>query len=295
MAILVGVGLLTGPMAASQAASTPVSVIATPADDYRPAASSDYIAWVEWTGRKNIAYAQARSGGPIVRVNAPGTQGFVGSIVGTTVVYQQYDFESGESDIYSFDLVTHDRVKIVVPGRNRWEYSPSQSGDWLMFGRYFSSGNRRLYITDLVSHEMRLLAETDKPDRALTPGQVNGNYAVFGRSFWGKHSASCDVFLYDISAEATAKIANPGPKCQFGPSVDPSGTVFFGRSGFGCGKNVSLRQLPVGGSVSTLVSFPEGRDFYYSYALDNLDGTTDVFYDPLRCRHPANIVKITAP
>lgn len=294
---LLGVGLLAGSMTASHAALTPTPVIATRADEFHPAASTDYIAWVQWNGRQSLAYAQARSGGAIVRVNAQRTQGFVGSIDGTTLVYQQFSFTTGVSDVYSFDLLTHARAKIAVPGPDRWEYSPRASGDWLMFGRsYPSSDDLRLYLTNLTTHETRLLASTGNPRRALTPGQVNGNYAVYEVDAANKkRTTSCEVVLYDIGADTKSTIVNPGQKCQFAPSVNPSGTVFFGRSGFGCGKNSSLRQLPLGGSVSTLVTFPAGRDFYSSYALDNGDATTDVFYDPATCGQRANIVKVTAP
>jgi hypothetical protein len=106
---------------------------------------------------------------------------------------------------------------------------------------------------------------------------------------------SCDVFQYDITADTVTKIDDPNARCQYAASVNPTGTIYFARSGFGCGKNVLIRTLPLGGSVSTILDFADGRDLYTTYAVDNGDTTTDVYLDPFRCGHDADVVKITDP
>jgi hypothetical protein len=65
--------------------------------------------------------------------------------------------------------------------------------------------------------------------------------------------------------------------------VDASGTVYFGRSGFGCGANAAIMRYPVGGNVQRVEALGEGTDFANSFAVDNGDGTTTIYFDPGRC------------
>jgi len=67
------------------------------------------------------------------------------------------------------------------------------------------------------------------------------------------------------------------------------------RSSFGCGRSVRLQAYPIGGPASMLLLLPDNRDFTTSYAVDNGDATTDVYFDPFRCGGKANIVKVTTP
>jgi hypothetical protein len=91
-----------------------------------------------------------------------------------------------------------------------------------------------------------------------------------------------DVYFHDISGKTTARLANPQGTVQYGPSVSANGTVYFGRSGFGCGLDTQLVQQALDGTESILHDFPNGRDFASSYALDG--GTTEVYFDQGRCR-----------
>jgi hypothetical protein len=71
--------------------------------------------------------------------------------------------------------------------------------------------------------------------------------------------------------------------------------VYFARSGFGCGKNTVLRQEPLAGSATNIVNMPDGHDITSLYAVDKGDTTTDVYYDPYRCGHQADIFKVNEP
>lgn len=73
------------------------------------------------------------------------------------------------------------------------------------------------------------------------------------------------------------------PDAKRAPSVDPTGTVYLARSGFGCAKNVLLRRFPVGGPAATLMPLENNLDLSQTYAVDNGDGTTDVYFDPANC------------
>ncbi len=56
-----------------------------------------------------------------------------------------------------------------------------------------------------------------------------------------------------------------------------------------------FQQLPLGGSASTIVDLADGHDITSLYAVDKGDTTTDVYYDPYRCGHQADIVKVNEP
>lgn len=286
--VLVSTAMLVVFLVSTAQAITEVPVISTSDYEWNPAASADYIAWNVWTGTKNIAYASEIGGEPF-RVSRRGTQGYVGGIDGTTLVYQEYHDSS--SNIYLFDLVTHERTR-AVPW-DYWKYLPSLSGDWLLYGES-SPGLKELFLHNLGTSEERTLLQEIRDRVDLYPGQVNGDFVVFEKRFFDSHdnTVSCDVYRYRISTEQMAKIANPNQRCQFGPSVSPDGTVYFGRAGFSCGRNVSLQTKAPGEPASTLVAFVEGRDLFGTFAVDNGDGTTDVFYDPLRCGGKGNIYKV---
>jgi hypothetical protein len=38
------------------------------------------------------------------------------------------------------------------------------------------------------------------------------------------------------------------------------------------------------GTETVIYTFPQGRDFSFSFAADNADGTTDVYFDRGSCR-----------
>jgi hypothetical protein len=278
-------------------AAAGTGVITTKADEYDPAASASYVVWSVAANHRYTVYAKG-IGGSRFRVNARGTDARTGGIDtdGTTLIYQQYNQAKHHSDIYAYDLATKQRTKIGKPvSTRRWEYGATGSGGWILFARD-RSGTRTLLLYNTSTHEMRHLAAVTGHGHLLSPGQVAGAYAVWATAVWkSDHYASCNVFLYDITTDATSRVANPHDRCQTAASVNPAGTVYLGRSGMRCGKNAVLRKQPLVGAATTLVNFADGHDIYSTYALDNGDTTTDVYYDPWRCGTQANVVKLTDP
>jgi hypothetical protein len=91
------------------------------------------------------------------------------------------------------------------------------------------------------------------------------------------------------------RLPNEPARCNYRPSVNELGTVFFGRSGFGCGLHARLVRYPIGGPPDRLLTFVPGRDLASgTYAVDNGDSTTDVYYDHSSCFGSPNIKKIIA-
>ena len=263
--------------------SSPQPVLTTRLNEENPAAGGGYFAWSRNSRarlRRYDAYVRRGRSRPI-KLNAPRTEGWIGGISGTTLVYQQ---SFGRfSDLKFFDLAT--RKRSYPPKgfntRGGWEWHPSISGDWVLFGRSAAdtdyiilrgiSTGRQIVLDKLVGAES---------SNDLAPGQVNGNYAV-----WAKCEAStCTAFRYAIAEGLTTPIPAPPGRFHYGPSVNPSGTVYVARSGRGCGSRVEIWRYPLVGLPSVMLTLRRGQDFRFSYADQTAPGMTDVYYDRVACR-----------
>jgi hypothetical protein len=119
----------------------------------------------------------------------------------------------------------------------------------------------------------------------VVPTQVNGNFAVWqqvahrssGRVIDG------DIWLYDIAQGTTTKIPTERRVWEYGASVSADGTVYFGRSSPACGEDAEIIERQPDGTESVLFTFPIGVDFGFSFAVDNPDGSTDVYFDAGSC------------
>ena len=60
--------------------------------------------------------------------------------------------------------------------------------------------------------------------------------------------------------------------------------MYFARSGRACGAVVQLMRRPPGGPSKVVAPLPFGQDMSSTYALENADGTTSVFFGRIRCR-----------
>lgn len=276
----------------TSSAAAAEDVIATSARETDPAASTTHIAWSVDTRRGQNVYAKPFDGARF-RVNAQGMNGGMGGIDGTTLVYQEYIHEPDPiSDLHFLDLESGARSDPpAAVNTDDWEHSPGLSGDKLLFGRQrLRNGDQLIVLFDLVSERSMTLASFSLGNRFLRVGQVNGNFATWARDTWrGDQLRSCDVFVHDIAADKTSRVPNRNSKCQYAPSVDPSGTVYFGRSGFGCGVNAAIMRYPVGGNVQTVERLRDGTDLANSFAVDNGDGTTTIYFDPGPCDRTGDI------
>jgi len=264
-------------------AVTPVVVVASRANEYRPAASTTFLAWTkvlrDYSGR---VMAEAIGGSPF-RVSAKGADATTGGIDGSTLIYNQ------DGDIALFDLST--KTALPVPdgvNRKAYEFPLGISGTHLLFVR---SQARRysVLLFDISTGTSIVLYSHENTSRRfayLQAGQLNGNYAV-----WDQYVIStpdfapirCDVTVYDIAAATSTKVPNPGKRCQSGPAVGADGTLYFDRAGLDCGQHARIIEQPLGGMGSVLYSLPKGHDYAGAVAVDNSDGTTDVYFDPTDC------------
>lgn len=270
-----------------------IALRATRAQEAIPSADSEHLAWSQATRRspRYQLYMQ-RSGQPKVRVNRARTQGFSGGFDGETFVYQET--RGTQSNLHFYDVANGGRSAPPAGVNTRhWEWHPTVSGEWLLFGRINTAARVDLVLLrNLVTGETRRLGRLRWGRGTIAePGQVSGNYAV-----WYRCTPACDVFLYDIAAGTTTRIPNPNRRQQYDPSVTSDGTVYFVRSGRGCGTSVRLVRHPLGGPSRALASLGAGRDSFHTYALENDDGTTSLFFDRVRCRTGAfDVLKVIDP
>ncbi len=289
------------PLAWADVAQTPVKVQPNPIRETSPAASPSWFAWARSSKahpRTFNVYGQAMGGGglpmgPAVQVNPPGTQAFPGGIVGNRLVYQLISGSS--SNIAYFNLATHHRSSPPAGvNTSSWEYTPTATDTWLLFGR-FTATDSKVLLVNLSTHAVRTLASVplNRQGTAFAgPGQVNGNFATWYQCTPGTH---CRVFLYDITARTTTPIARPAGAYDSSPAVTSTGTLYFDRATNACGGSPELVQLPLAGSPTVLHHYTNGYDIGFLQTYN--DGSNDhVFYQRIQCsKDLEDIFEVTAP
>jgi hypothetical protein len=262
--LLAAFGIVVVAASAETPVATPTPVKASTRNEVTPGAGGGYITWAKSRRGHPHTYdvwAQ-QEGQTAFRVNAPNTHGWAGGIDAPRLVYQQV--KKGNSDIRFFDLVTRRRTNAPAGvNSKRWEWRPTISGEWLLFGRGVVYGGQTQYVLlrNLVTGEQRILDSLRSRNGYLQAGQVNGNYAV-----WMKCPARsvCNVYRYDILARTTAPMPVTG-QLLYGPSVTSTGTTYYGRSGQTCGSSAQLAKTTLDAATTVVYSFPPGQDFAVTY------------------------------
>jgi hypothetical protein len=289
---MAAVAVVSGAAVGGAQAATQIAVKATPAFELAPGTGGGTsFAWTR--GSRTRLLIQSAPGQPAFHVNGGRSRAWSGSIDGTTFVYQLA--RGGDSDIRLMDVVSH--VKSAPTGINtrRWEWSPTISGNWILFGREALARNRwRVLLHNTSTAETITLADVEGKSTRADPGQVSGDYAVWDRC---AHHV-CNVYRYTISTGDTTRIPNTlTGRLQYFPSVTSTGTVYFAHSGDGCGRGVKLVEWVQGQPLNVLVAFRPGRDLTTSTQTvpDQVAGT-DVYYDKYTCRTAASdIYEIVVP
>ncbi len=199
-------------------------------------------------------------------------------------MYQQIVNNESDLKLYRADKRKRFNLPPSVNSRN-WEFSPSISGPWVLFGRDDDESNvKRLILYNRSSHRLRVLATLNGEDNNLYPGQVNGKWSV-----WTTCSPSaCNVFRYDSSARTKTKLEKPaGPTnaAQYAAAVLRNGVVYAARSETACGATVRLVRFrsddPSTGTE--LAPLPAGMDLSHGFARTRPDRSVDYLYDRGNC------------
>jgi hypothetical protein len=297
-AVAVGACVLTAVAVAGTVLQTPQQVTSAQGRQTIPAAAPGgaYIAYAQSRPRHpslNDVYVKP-AGLPRIKVNSRGV-GWPGGFDGTSFVYQQ--LYHGQSDIHLFDLTTHQHSVPDGVNTRRWEWQPSISGGWILYGQEWGSRpvNDRVILWNSTLSDRRVLdSQVGPPNETLWPGQVNGDYATWSR--WARHNTRLNVFRYQISTETTVKVPHPTRRVQYAVSVSSDGTVFYVRSRTACGASVRLHEYdPTTQTDTTLAALPAGYDVNVTYTVDEGGGVHTVYFDRFRCKTGAShIYKITA-
>jgi hypothetical protein len=303
--VLVSIATLAAAgVALAQALLAEQPVLTSTRNERNPAADVDGV------GAEVLAFTRSRSGYPnrydayarepgqaAVKLNAAG-QGWTGGIDYPMVVYQRV--AAGQSDIFLYDL-SDDSRPATPAGVNtsRWEWHPTMSGDWLLYGRDdTSTPTQRVVIHNHVTHEERLLSSITRATHYLQPDQVNGDWVTYTRCV-----PNCNLWRYQISTTGKTVLPKPvttRPRQQYAGAVTATGAVYLVRSGPRCGERVRIvrydpaRPDPQFGTI--VAALPRGIDVAIAHAQANADGSVDVFYDRVNCNTGRfDIYKVTDP
>ena len=244
---------------------TPVKVLDPPGVQLQPFRND---AWVLFTSNSPSSpnHLDAFAEDPVtktrVRLNATGTQGFAGGFDpgSNTAIYEQT--KGGPGSIWFYDLDTDTRTK--VPGVNSPgnDYDPRISNTFITFFRDYSAGGKKfrgVYVFDRTGPGLTRIASYPFA-RFLTNGSVGDQYAT-----WTVCSTvSCSANVYNVDARVLKKIPTVNNRPQYAPVVEEvGGRVYFIRSGFGCGVQVTFFSVSVtalGGTPKKIAALPKGVD-----------------------------------
>jgi hypothetical protein len=280
--VLVALLLMTMATTAT-AVVDPVPVKATPARELFPSAGADahhtYLAWTRSEDGGPYRAVLSIDGAGRTRMAAEGARdAFTGSISDGGVVLQVV--RGQDSDIVRYDISSGSTARISErTSDRRWQWRPSQSGPWLLFGENRFDDDRspwKVILMNTVTGELQVLDRSANRCRCIFPGQVNGDYAVWTKGVKG------DVFRYRISTGAIKEIPDPLHLDQYAPSVSADGTVFFAQAGIACGTSAALYRY-LDGTVTLLFALADGREPVSTSVSDEEDGTTTLYFDRHVC------------
>lgn len=268
---------------AEQPVRTGVVIEVNPAAG-RDADGVEYLAWAQNSTaapRRFNAFIQ-RGTDPRIKLNTVGN-GWTGGIDYPRVVYQQ--LYGGQSNLKLYNLETGMRSNPPAAVNSlKWEWHPTMSGDWILFSRDDNATpTQRVVLFNTATLASTLLDVVTRDTHFLVADQVNGNFAV-----WTKCAPVCNVFKRNIAAGTTVRLPKPAtspPRDQYAAGVTSTGTVYAARGGRTCGAFVRIVRFgPADPAMGTIVAaLPSGRDMFFSFARENPDGSTDVFYDRVPC------------
>ncbi len=284
--LLVGLGLTLALVSAAGAGDS-IRIRATSLAEERPVAGNGYLAWTQNSRKQPRIFrpwAQAPGGKPFLITGQ--RQGYPGSIEGTMLVYQAYAPARNESSIRFYDLAR--KAHVLTPrgvNTSLWEWSPSLSGEWLLFSRH----NGRTESVILLNTRTRVQRELDRgrmPDEKnyATAGQVNGNFAVWQRCPRGDRP--CTVVRYDITTRAKTQLPPPLGFVHYQPAVTADGTTYLVRGEPDCASEVEVWRYPLAGEPTFVFPVPIGQDIWNTY-LETVTGPTgtvhNLYHDRVTC------------
>jgi hypothetical protein len=267
------------------AAIVPSPVVVRKGWQYLPSAApaGAYVAYTEFRHGRGTLYVH-QPGQPRVAVNSKGSA-YNGGFDAGKVVYQQINARGTRSRITLYDVASQTTSHPDGVNTGTWQYEPSMSGDWVLFGRTTAHRFAVLLHNTTTTDTIRLVRHRRR-GVLLDPGQVNtspGPDAWASYSVFSKRTHVSNVFRYHLTGGTTEKIPRPAGRAQYSSSIAPNGTLFYVRAKLGCGKHVVIRQNVPGVSDTPVVSLPAGYDVYHTFVVDEGGGELTLYYDRASC------------
>jgi len=277
--------------ALAYAAIVPTPVVTARGWQYLPSADAAgaHVAYTEVKKGHSTLYVKP-AGQPRMAVNSRG-DALNGGFDGTQVIYQQINSRGTKSHIKLYDVGTQQKSEPDGVNTGNWQYEPSLSGDWVLFGRT-TAHHFAVMLHNTNTSENRRLVSHRRRGVLLDPGQVDNTWASY--SVYSKSTRISNTYRYDITGSTTEKIPRPDGRGQYSSSIAPDGTLFYVRSKLGCGKHVVIRENVPGGADTPLVSLPAGYDVFHTFVVDEGGGELSLYYDQASCTtNRSNIYKLT--
>ena len=274
--------LLSANVALAQQEGVDTPIRTSKAGEFQVSKSEGFLAWSQNTTRRPNLYDVfvKPDGGTRFRANARGTNGTMGSLDGSRLVFQQW--ARARSNIKIMDLTSR-QVTGVRVNTKHWEFWPRLDGSRLLFARRMNrTGKQRLVLADLSAEGSRRLAAVGSRFY-LFPGQVNGDFVVWNQL---RPRGIAKVKRFQISTGTTVTIPNDGA-FNWGPSVTDQGTVYFSRSGAQCGRRTGLFRWEPGTEAVQVVDFPRGVDMGQSWVHTTAEGKIQVVHNRVDCDRPS--------
>ena len=272
----------------AQTETADVPVVTGAANTTQIAASKRYLAWAQASAqrpnRSNV-YVKGR-GGERVKLNPKGTEASLGGFDDSLLAYQLFNgsVQNGSSRIEIVNLENNETRTPKHANSKHWDFWPSLSGRWLLFGRTNADrGTTKILLTNLRSG--RTITLDKGPASAyFQPGQVNGRYAVWVR--WNDGGKS-RAFVFNRKTGKQRTVPS-GDQFNWAPSVTRRGVVHFGRSGRRCGSRSKLLRWSKRTGLDRLIRLPDGIDISDSYVSRDRSGALEMYYVRIDCSNNAN-------
>ena len=250
------------------------------------AASAKWLAWGQSSRRHprdGFLVVKKRGGDERFKVSPKRGQATLGGFHGSKLVYQEFRRSwdnGGRSDLRMLDLRTKKSRALRHFNTRHYEFHPSISGRWILFGRLDHKHNRgTVHLGNLRTGQTVTLDRMIATRSILQIGQVNGDYAVWLKWLRGGLPR---LIRYNIATGQRDVVPNNG-KYNWAPSVTEDGTVYFGRTGRRCGLNGKILRWS-SGDVETLVRLADGIDLSDGYVVDG--ARPEYFHNRVVCDRP---------
>lgn len=291
LTILIAAIVLVTSTGVAQALISPVKVLVEPAWQWLPFSDGEYLAYsTNSLSSPNAWNAKVMrlASGIAVRINAAGTEGFPGGFDPSSdkVIFQQMNQKRGVSDLYFWDLSSKTRSKVPDVNTASWEWDPRISSTWITFFREYKKDGVRytgVYHVRRSNGAGVRVASFPSSNTYGTNGSVGDRYATW--SYCDKHS--CYAFVYDAERGKLSRLPTKNGRPQYAAAIDEdTGTVFFTRSGHGCGAEVFVYSVPVGdlGAAPTKIAdLPDGIDIGSASLSPHEGGGLDYLFERIDC------------